>query len=313
MADAVVSRLGQTNLAGDERSLFLKVFAGEVLTAFAENNVYGARTRQRRITSGKTAQFPAIGKGGASYHTPGKELQGSQVAHAERTIAIDDLLLADRFIDVLDEAMNHYDVRSEYSRDVGRSLAASFDKNIAQVAILAARAGATVSGGNGGSVITDADALTNADSLVTSIFDAAQALDEKDVPKDGERFVFLKPDQFYLLIDQASRVINQDYNPGMANGSVAGGDLRTIGGIKVVETNNLPQSNVTTGPSAYQGDFSTVAASVIHRTAVGTVQLLGLTLEMAYDITRQGHWIVAKYAVGHGILRPESSVEIKTS
>ena len=34
-----VSRLGQTNLSGDVRDLFLKLYAGEVLTAFEAKNI----------------------------------------------------------------------------------------------------------------------------------------------------------------------------------------------------------------------------------------------------------------------------------
>ena len=34
-----VSRLGQVNGANDAKALFLKVFAGEVLTAFNTNNI----------------------------------------------------------------------------------------------------------------------------------------------------------------------------------------------------------------------------------------------------------------------------------
>jgi hypothetical protein len=53
MANAIPSRIGQINLAGDERALFLKVFSGEVLTAFAETNVALERTMVRTISSGK--------------------------------------------------------------------------------------------------------------------------------------------------------------------------------------------------------------------------------------------------------------------
>jgi hypothetical protein len=53
----VPSRLGQANGAGDALALFLKVFAGEVLTAFAETNVAMPRHLVRTITSGKSAQL----------------------------------------------------------------------------------------------------------------------------------------------------------------------------------------------------------------------------------------------------------------
>jgi len=34
---------------------------------------------------------------------------------------------------------------------------------------------------------------------------------------------------------------------------------------------------------------------------------------MEYDVRRQGTLLVAKYAMGHGILRPDAAFEIKTS
>jgi hypothetical protein len=311
VADATVSRLGQADGAGDATALFLEVFGGEVLTAFEETNVALSRTSVRHISSGKSAQFPATWKGSASYHTPGAELVGTTIAHNERNISIDNLLVADRFIASIDEAMNHWDVRAEYSRDMGRALSKKMDQNILQVGILASQASATVTGGNGGSVITDADANTNADSLIGSIFSAAQKLDEKDVPSE-DRYCFVKPEQWYLLINSSSKLVNRDYTKS-ENGGVDSNELGYVAGIKVVKTNNLPQANVATGPSAYQGTFANHYALVMHKSAVGTVKLIDLGLEMAYDIRRQGTLMVGKYAVGHGILRPEAAVSIKTA
>jgi hypothetical protein len=51
----------------------------------------------------------------------------------------------------------------------------------------------------------------------------------------------------------------------------------------------------------------------MHKGAVGTVKLMDLSAEAAYDIRRQGHLMVAKYAVGHGVLRPESAVELASA
>jgi hypothetical protein len=309
VANATVTRIGQVNLAGDVDALFLKVYAGEVLTAFTESNRFADRTMVRNITSGKSAQFPATWKANASYHTPGTEIVGDVIAGNERVILIDDLLISPVFIASIDEAKTHYEVRSEYSKQAGAALARKMDKNLAQVGLLAARASATVSGGNGGTVITSATALTSASALETAAFAAAQALDEKDVPED-DRYLYLKPAQYYLLINSGSRAINRDFS---GNGSVADGTIFRIAGLQIVKTNNLPQANVNTGPAAYQGDFSTTAALAMHRSAVGTVKLIDLAVEMAYDIRRQGTLVVAKYAIGHGILRPESAVEVKTA
>ena len=50
--DQTVSRLGQVNATGDDRDLFLKLYAGEVLTAFERMTVMMSRHQVRTITSG---------------------------------------------------------------------------------------------------------------------------------------------------------------------------------------------------------------------------------------------------------------------
>lgn len=55
MANATVSRLGQINQAAAVDALFLKVYGGEVLTAFNETNVFSAHHMIRTISHGKSA------------------------------------------------------------------------------------------------------------------------------------------------------------------------------------------------------------------------------------------------------------------
>lgn len=49
------TRPGIVNNSGDVKALFLKVFGGEVLTAFDETNVAMSRHTVRTITAGKSA------------------------------------------------------------------------------------------------------------------------------------------------------------------------------------------------------------------------------------------------------------------
>ena len=305
-----VSTLGQKNGAGAD-ALFLKVFAGEVLTAFWAENKFLSRSMVRTIQSGSSAQFPASWKGTAHYHTPGTQLVGTgEPARNERIITIDDLLVADRFVSNIEEAKNHYDVRAELSRDIGMALSSTMDKNLAKVGILAARATATVTGGDAGSAIISATAKTNADALIAAAFSAAQALDEKNVPQN-DRAIFVAPQQYYTLVNSSSKLINRDYgNDG--NGSIASGEVYRVAGLEIVKTNNHPFGvNVNTGVAAYQGDFTNTAALVMQKGAIGTVKLMDVHVESAYEMLWQGWLIVGRYACGHGILRPECAVEIK--
>ena len=309
MANATPSRLGLVNNTGTGYDdLFLKVWSGEVLTTFEQTNVMMDKHTVRSISSGKSAQFPVVGTNTTAYHTVGNEITGSAIKHNEKVITIDDLLISNVFIASIDEAKNHYDVRSTYSSECGMALANKMDQKLLQVAVLTARGSATISGGNGGSVLTQANFASSGSTLADGMFDTAQAFDEKDIP-ENDRYLAVPPLQYYLMA-QTTNVINRDWG---GRGVYAEGEVLKVAGINIVKSNHVPSSNVTSGPSAYQGDFSTTVGVAWHKSALGTVKLMDLSSEMEYDIRRQGTLIVSKYAVGHGILRPESAVEFKTS
>lgn len=309
MSNATVQRLGQQNLAGATDELFLKIYNGEVLTQYEINCVTQDKHTVKTISQGKSASFPATGVVVASYHTPGTEILGQTSPIGERIITIDDLLIAPVFIADIDEAKNHWDARSIYSKEAGLVLAQTMDRNVLQVGVLAARAAATVTGGNGGSRIVSANAKTSAADMAAAIFGAMQTFDEKNVPESSEKYTYVKPAQYYLLA-QNKDLINKDWG---GSGMYSEGTIFKIAGSTLVKTNQLPTTNVATGPTGYQGDFSTTAALVMTKAAVGTVKLLDLSSRMDYDPRRLGTLVVAKYAVGHGVLRPEDSVEVGTA
>ena len=321
MSNANPSFLGQNNLTGDVQALFLKVFAGEVLTAYEEACVTDGKVLERAISSGKSAQFPMIGKTVASYHTPGTEILGSNIPATEQVITIDDLLISSAFIANIDEAMNHYDVRSIYSTEIGRALAYVKDKQLLNLLITASRASAPLSTDFGGGKVTSAAALTDTtgQTLISALFSAAQTLDSKNVPAE-DRWAYLNPAAYYLLAQNTS-IMNTLWN-GVGNYSDA--KVLKVAGINICKTNHSAfgatvasgseptagQQDDGTNSSKYAVTATNTVAVVAHKAAVGTVKLLDLSMEADYDIRRQGTLMVAKYAMGHGVLRPAAAVEI---
>lgn len=307
MTASTVSYSGQANGAGALDALQLKIFGGEVITSFNANTVFQDKQMIREISSGKSAQFPATGKITAGYHTPGSEILGTAIKHNERVIVIDDLLISHVFIANIDEAKNHYDVRAPYTDQLGDALAQAFDTNSAQVGYLAARASATITGQAGGTQVNKgATVATTASVIAAGLFTAAQTLDEANVP-DKERYAFMKPAQYWLAA-ASTDLINKDWG---GKGDIASGTFDSLAGLKIVKTNNLPNASViSTGPTAYQGTFTDSVILVMNKSAIGTVRLLNLALESEYQIGKQGTLMVAKYAIGHGILRPQCAVEI---
>ena len=313
MANATPSRLGQIAGAGATDALFLKVWSGEVMTVFYNNCVMKDKTRVRNLSHGKSAQFAAIAGNSAAYHTPGAEILGNAVQHDEKVVTIDDMLISSAFIANIDEAKNHYEVRSEYARGCGEALAQTYDRNLFSLAVKAARdpsgigAGAV---GQGDAVSTSIGASPTVQQIVDGIYAAAQALDEKNIPA-SDRYVFVSPATYWGLVTN-DKILNKDFTGG--NGAYEDGTVINVAGMKVVKTNNLAQNHVTGTVdfgTKYQVNASDTAALVMHPYAMGTVKLLDLKSESAYDIRRQGTLMVSKMAVGHGVIRPECIIELR--
>jgi len=311
------SRLGAIDLGADKTALFLKKFAGEVLTTFTTENIMMPLHTVRTISNGKSAQFPVTGVASAKYHVPGQSIIDaensylSEIRHGERVITIDNLLLSSTFIARIDEAMNHYDVRSIYSTELGRALAQKFDKTVLQVLSNTAAASAAYTSGPVGSTLNKGTAVRTGANLATAIYEAAQTLDEKNIPSDG-RYVVVKPAEYYALVQELSA----PSKPSPV-GSYVNGDVAVVAGIRIYKSNNLPTTNVgaqETGTNTnYNGNFTNTVALVGHKAAIGTVKLLDLAVESEYQITHQGTLMVAKYAMGHGSLRPEAVVRITSA
>ena len=320
MANATPSRVGQINSTGDTRALFLKVFSGEVLTTFNAKTVMADKVRVRNIASGKSAQFPSIAKTKAEYHTPGAEIVGNVIKQDEKVITIDDLLIANTFISRIDEAMTHFDVRSEYSNQMGQALAQTYDRNLLSLAVKATRdtgAGGIGVGtaGYGNAESLSIGATPTVQNIVDAAYSAAQKFDEKNIP-DEDRYLVVSPATYYKLVNN-DKLLNLFYNPGN-NGSYSDGKVVKIAGFTIVKSNNLAINHTTATDypdysSKYAVNASDTVGLLMHPQALGTVKLLDLASEMEYDIRRQGTLMVSKMAVGHGVLRPECLVELRAA
>ena len=334
------SRSGLISGGSDNDALFLKVFSGEILTAFEQNNVMKDLHMMRTISSGKSAQFPVSGIATAKYHTPGVNIADSgnsmlsSIGMNERVITIDDVLVSSTFIANIDELKSHYDVRSIYASELGKALAKRFDIATMKTLFAAAGSGASAPQAAGNSI---SGATTNtAAGIIDALYAAATKLDEVDAPSDG-RYAILTPAQYYKLLTSDNVAINKDTSGGSAD--AARGVVAEVAGISLVKSNNflevIAEGNISVDQSTadnddgsanndvfggsgvgYNGDFSALNNSGEHgilvgtKEAIGTVKLLDLATESEYQIERQGTLFVAKYAMGHGVLRPECSVKI---
>lgn len=341
--DAALSRLGQ--IKGDaatwgpgaagldkDRALFLKLGAAEVLTAFEEACIFKGKTRERNIKGGKSVAFPITGKMSARYHQPGVPILGSGNSPSdlnERVINLDALMIADTAIAEVDELMAYYDVRSIYTTELGRALAYEYDKRVARMVFAAAgyateplgqaknagRIGATITLG---ADYTGAGATRQAkgDALVNAIFDARIAMEKKDVSIDGCVAIF--PPEDYYAITMSSRAINTDFNgEGGGNGTIADGRTMRVAGIPIYASNHITQAAYTNVAGDYNSDYaqdlSKCHGLIFNKEAVGVLTLLSPGLQVTsgdWNIQHQATLLVARQAIGMGVLRAESAVRV---
>lgn len=318
-----ISNPGQKLSAGDRDALFMKVFSGEVLTAFARNTVMMSRHQVRTIDHGKSASFAVMGRTRAKYLAPGNSLddQRKKFEHSEKVIAIDGLLTADCLITDIDDAMNHYDVRVEYSRQLGEALAQSADCAIInELANMAAKGaaeaeenipdngvGAEKVQGTGkafefetGLAISQSADYGN--KIIEGLLAARAAFTKNYVPM-GDRYCLLTPEGYSALI----KALMPDSANYQALFDPNSGKLQTICGFEVIEVPHLLNDGVD-GKHELNTKFTDAKLQgiVFHRSAVGTVKLKDLAMERARRAEYQADQIIAKYAMGHGGLRPEA-------
>ena len=192
-----------------------------------------------------------------------------------------------------------------------------------------------VTGGNAGTSVNTGNGLDTAAEIIDALFGMAQSLDEKDVPNDGQRFAVLTPAQYYKLLTSDNIAVNRDVD---GIGSVSKGTVPMVAGIKIFKSQHLADlvTSLSTGSgtpgveanqdqdddnaandvfggsgTGYNSDLSDTGLIGGHPQAVGTVKLLDLATEEDYSVSHQGTLFVAKYALGHGILRPECAVEYR--
>jgi hypothetical protein len=248
---AQLTQLGQANLAGDTRALYLKLFSGEMFKGFQHNTIARDLVMKRTLKNGKSLQFIYTGRTKSEFHTPGNSILGdtnNAPPVAEKTITCDDLLISSAFVYELDEVLSHYDLRSEISRKIGYALAEKYDRYIFRAITRGARHASPISAASyvepGGTQIqvgsgagSEADAY-NSGHLVGAFYDAAAAMDEKGVSSDG-RVAVLNPRQYYELIQAVgtSGLVNRDVQGTALQG---GQGIVEIAGIKIYKSMNIP-------------------------------------------------------------------------
>ena len=304
----------QSNAWADKYNTALKLFSGEVFTAFNDATIFKGLIRNYTLRGGRSKQFLMTGKLAAGFHTPGEPILGALSLKAnEKTITLDDLLVSSQFVYDLDEIVSQYSQRAEISKQIGEALARFYDERLVRVLAKAATEASPVTDEPGGfQVNIGAGNTNNAQALVDGFFEAAAVLDERSAPQDG-RVAALSARQYYSLISSVdTNILNREI--GNSQGDMnSGKGLYSIAGIRIVKSNVLAaqygvnnDADVTGENNDYKVDNSNLAGLVFHKEAAGCVEAIGPSIETTsgdFHVQYQGDLIVGKLSMGADTLR----------
>ncbi|UMO76110.1 major capsid protein [Pseudomonas phage P413] len=319
---------GKGASAADSLALFLKVFGGEVLTAFARRSVTMDKHMVRTIQNGKSASFPVMGRTRGYYLAPGENLDDKRkdIKHSEKVITIDGLLTSDVLIYDIEDAMNHYDVRAEYSAQLGEALAIAADgavlAEMAKLCNLPAASNENIAGLgtaivlNIGAAADLVDVEARGKAILKGLTLARARLTKNYVPSADRRY-FTSPEDYSAILS----ALMPNASNWAALTDPETGNIRNVMGFEVIEVPHLTVGGAGTDadganqkhifPATATGDDKVAVNNVVglfnHRSAVGTVKLKDMALERARRPEFQADQIIGKYAMGHGGLRPEAA------
>lgn len=310
------SRLGQDQLAGDVRALFLDLFGGEVITAFETATILKDKHMVRALQNGRAYKFPAIWRANGGYHQPGEIITGDQIEHTEITVDPDDKLVSSVFVADIDELLNHFDVRQPYTKELGEFLARHYDANVLRTILTSARGPALFSGDQGGSGLQNSDFVSDAVALIDGFSSAKQTMDEKDVPVNSMPVHgLLRPAQWYLVA-RSDRNLNRDFNSGDA--SIRSMTLTTIDDIMVHKSNIASEvfgqndSANSAIPEPYRANFTPTVGAVWTPMAAASVIVQDVGFNIVDQPEKQGTLMISRMMAGTRSLRTKCAVELRT-
>jgi len=326
-------RPGQVNAAGNTDSLLLKIFGGEVATAYKNALAVYSKVRKFALSGAKSISLPLVGSAIARFHVPGTNILDdangmvSNIPNNERVIHADRVLIGATVVNEWDRLINHWDQRMIYAGEIGTQMADIQEIIGMRLIALGAAASAPVSGGSnakwqgGVSITGTATVHTSASDALDAIRQVKVAFDQRSVPQD-QRWLILTPN-IYSLIMAAKDLLNTDYNP-QGNGSLAQGEVGMIYGFRIIVSNLLPSDDTTGVASAanytnnteggsgntYGVDMTKVKMLAFGPKALAGVQAAGLRMEVNWKDDLHAWFVKASTLTGMNYWRPDNCAKI---
>jgi len=283
------------NAAGtDPTSLALKVYSGVFSEAWRtipklfnrptpgiHRNVDASRSKSYQWL--KFADTPTADED----YRPGDELLGQGFAVDEGTNAVDTgYIVTHHKISRYDQKISHFDIMSKLANADARQISMVGEKRLLITSALAARTASSSKLGltidNGGNRVIRTGGATAGTNGVTALASAyplsatgaanyradlralAYAMDLDNIPREGRELWHTPYMEQVLMFDTTAQLFSKDYTYDGEGNKINERMIKTVEGFKIIDNINpasngaggaMPDSNITTGPTRYQGNF----------------------------------------------------------
>ena len=231
-----------------------------------------------------------------SNYLRGDTLTSQALTDTELTLVLDQAKFFQFEVDDIETQISHIGWQALATDSAAFALKNSFDQDVLDLMSLEASVlAANIS--NDTEFVNLLD-LSTPDALLNEISKLSRLLTQQDVPEEG-RWLVVSPEGMEVLAKADSKLINMDFNGGMAtlqNGLVSTGKLR---GFSLFMTNNAPEFQTLTTVQTHD------VLLAGHMSAVATVSAI-LNTEVIRSTTTFADIIRGKHVYGRSVIRPEA-------
>ncbi|NIA72277.1 hypothetical protein HBA54_27160 [Pelagibius litoralis] len=263
---------------------FVKQFEREVHEAYQrQGSLLRATVRSKNNVKGASTTFQKVGKGVASTKARHGKITPMNVDHTPIECTLQDFFAGD-YIDKLDEAKVNHDERMVIANAGAWGLGRKTD----ELLITAADASTTFVGDFTGAITR------------VLLVGAVEALDDNDVPDDGNRWGLLTPRQWshaLTVSEFASADFVGDDLPFMQRNRT-----RSWLGVNWMRHTGLPGKSTTTG-----------TCFAYHKNALGHASGMDVTSDITWQGDRAAHFVNNMMSQGACLIDAEGVVEIRVN
>ena len=259
----ILTQAQQQNSTGEVDKLHIEEYGGKVERVIYEESLMRGYTSVQRVQGTDTVTNDRMGQGVLQAVVKGKRPEGAQIDFDAISLKVDTMILARNNVHHIDTFQNRYDTRMEIGQDHGELLSEFYDEVFIIQAIKATsiedgvyKGGQTgpgvgegtndlPTGWKGGTRITldNAGDEGDPDKLERAIEDMITNIKKNKVSpsKIAQGMLLVAPDEYATLM-RNDKLIDSTFS--MGNGNYGQGKVLASMGVRIVETNLIPQEKI---------------------------------------------------------------------